>query len=237
MATVVYRRKTNGFYESSLSWFKRIYCVEKGQKKREKCNNIMSAGIIVNTLTYMPKCVRDFLAPPTPILDVANDPSKVQLERISHVYFQHPNLDKFGSFARDFGFVEAGRTDDAIYYRGYGRDQYVYVASRGRAQFNGVAFVAASQEDFDKAAQLPGASPKKKLYDAPGGGELVTFARPNRTFFHVIFGQRERNINTSRTPSETHESHGPFNTPFEKPRLGEYFPGSSRARVSGLTST
>jgi hypothetical protein len=181
----------------------------------------MSTGVIVNTLTYLPKFMRDFLVPPMPIVEVKNDPSKVQLDRISHVYFQHPDIEKFAKFAKDFGFVEATRTKNTIYFRGYGKDQYVYVATKGRAEFKEVTFVAASQEEFDKAAQLPGAS-LRALDDAPGGGQLITFSRPNGTYFHVLFGQIETPVDTSHPPSETHESHGPFNTPFEKPRLGKF---------------
>jgi hypothetical protein len=182
----------------------------------------MSAGILVNTISHFPNSVKRMIVPPMPIEDVKNDPSKVQLSRISHVYYAHPNLEKFKEFAEDFGFVEAHRTDDTIYFRGYGKDQYVYVASRGRSSFGGAAFVAASAEEFKKASKIPGAS-IRKLDDAPGGGQMITFTRPNGTFFHVLYGQEERKVNTSEPPpSKTHDSHGPFNTPFEKPRLGIY---------------
>jgi hypothetical protein len=159
---------------------------------------------------------------------VSNNPSKVQLARIAHVYFEHPNLPRFERFAKDFGFVEAKRDGDTVYYRGYGRDPFVYTASKstgGKAAFGGAAFVAVSQDEFDKASRLPGASPKKSLTatGAPGGGQIITFARPNGTFFHVVFGQEERAIDVNRPPpSETHEYQGPFNTPFEKKRLGHF---------------
>jgi hypothetical protein len=39
------------------------------------------------------------------IPEIVNGPEKVQLARLSHVYFKHPNLDEFSKFARDFGFV------------------------------------------------------------------------------------------------------------------------------------
>jgi hypothetical protein len=52
---------------------------------------------------------------------IANSPEKVQLARVSHVYLSHPNLNKFYEFARDFGMVEAGRVEDIIYYRGFGK--------------------------------------------------------------------------------------------------------------------
>ena len=161
----------------------------------------------------------EMLIPP-----IKNDPSKVQLLRISHIYFEHPDLAMFEKFARDFGFIEEKRTEDKIYYRGYGKDPYVYVASRstdGTPRFGGAAFVAASEKEFEKASQLPGAS-VRNLNDAPGGGKMVTIKRPNDTYFHVIYGQQERVIETTKIPSETHELQGPYNGPFEKPRLGAY---------------
>ena len=154
---------------------------------------------------------------------ISNDPTKVQLVRLSHVYFEHSNLDEFAKFAHDFGFVEERRSGNTIYYRGYGRDPYIYVASNGnggKAKFCGPAFLAASPEQFEKATKIPGAL-LRDLNEAPGGGKMITFCRPNNTFMHVVFGQTERVIATKMPPSETHESQGPYNTPFEKPRLGK----------------
>lgn len=154
--------------------------------------------------------------------EIKNDPSKVQLVRLSHVYFEHTDLNEFVKFAEDFGLVEAKRDKDTIYFRGYGKDPYVYVASKsedGRPRFGGPAFVAANREEFDKAAKIPGAT-FKKLDGAPGGGEMVTIARTGDTFIHVVFGQEEREVATQAPPSATHESLGAFNTPFEKPRQG-----------------
>lgn len=180
----------------------------------------MSAPSVIKLLNYLPTEWKDYFIPPQPIPDVKNDPSKVQLSRISHVYYHHPDLDQFTRFAKDFGFVEAHRTDDKIYYRGYGRDQYVYVACKGRAHFGGPAFVAKNEEEFKKAARLPGAE-VRSLSSLPGGGQMVVFNRPNGTAFHVLYGQVERIVDTKQPPSEIHETLGPFNGPFEKPRLGE----------------
>lgn len=162
----------------------------------------------------------DMLIPP-----IANDPSKVQLARPAHVYFEHPDLDKFRQFARDFGFVEERVTKDKIYFGGYSRDPYIYVASRskdGKPRFKGGAFVAASEDDFNKAAALPGAV-IGSLDGAPGGGRIVTFNRPDQTFFHVVFGQQERETG-AKEPTATHDEQGPFNGSFDKPRRGEHRP-------------
>lgn len=160
----------------------------------------------------------DMLIPP-----ITNEPSKVQLARISHVYFEHPDLDKFREFAKDFGFVEAKVANDHIYFRGYGMDPYVYVATKskdGKPRFLGPAFVAASEEEFQKASRIKGAK-AADLNNAPGGGKMISFSRPDDTFFHVIYGQEEL-MTSKEEPTATHEQQGAFNKPFNKPRLGEY---------------
>ena len=161
---------------------------------------------------------------------IVNDPSKVQLSRFSHVYFQHPNLERFREFAKDFGFVEVENhgSHGTIYFRGYGVDQYLYVvqpmAGGTTPTFKGPAFVAASRAEFDKATALPGAQ-HAKLDNAPGGGEQVTFARDDDTYFHVVYGMKPRTSATddsSAVPSATHEKYGPFNLPLVKPRKGSF---------------
>ena len=193
----------------------------------------MSAGTLVSVLTYLPKSFRDYVVPPMSIPDVKNDASKVQLKRISHVYYQHPDLDKYAGFATDFGFVEAHRAGNTVYYRGYGKDQYVYVVTKGRVGFKGAAFVAASKADFDKALQLPGAV-LHSLDNLPGGGQQITITRPNGTCFHVLYGQEERIIDSSQLPSGTHETQGSFNSPFEKQRFGNYALQASMVLVANF---
>ncbi|CVL11522.1 related to 2,3-dihydroxybiphenyl-1,2-dioxygenase [Fusarium proliferatum] len=154
---------------------------------------------------------------------IINDPSKVQLSRIAHVYFEHPDLEKFDRFADDFGFVKEAQIGDTIYYRGYGIDPFVYVATKskdGKQRFMGPAFVAASEEEFEKAVALEGAE-RVSLEHAPGGGKMIKFSRQDNTFFHVVYGQEERKIG-SEEPTATHEQQGPYNKPFTKPRRGKY---------------
>ncbi|PVH70744.1 Glyoxalase/Bleomycin resistance protein/Dihydroxybiphenyl dioxygenase [Cadophora sp. DSE1049] len=151
-----------------------------------------------------------------------NNPSKVQLTRISHAYFDHPDLEAFGEFAEAWGFVEASRVGDTVYYKGYGRDQYVYVATKAPTKaFKGVAFVAANQSEFDKAAKLPGAT-VSQLKNTPGGGQLVSFASPDKMdnmYFHVVYGQKDRE--EPKEPSTaTHDLQGPYNSAIAKERKG-----------------
>lgn len=186
---------------------------------------------ILDMIACLPKTWQDWLLPPAPIPTVTNNPSKVQLSRIAHVYFEYKDLSKFNKFAVDFGFVQAECKGNTIYYRGYGKDPYIYVASKsttGHSRFLGGAWIAKDEENFQKAAKIPGAI-VRELDDAPGGGKMISFARPNGTFFHVIYAQTERDIHAlaeteqvPEVPSATHESQGPYNTPFSKARLGQF---------------
>ena len=183
----------------------------------------LTLRIILSVVSKLPKPIRNAITPDMRIPSITNDPSKVQLARPAHIYVDHPDIDEFANFAADFGFVEEARTEETIYFRGYGKDPYIYVACKsrdGKPRFRGAAFVAASREDFNKAAKLEGARLGSIEY-TPGGGEIITFNRPDDTYFHVVFGQKERKPDPVE-PTATHDEQGPFNKPFEKPRQGEH---------------
>lgn len=154
---------------------------------------------------------------------IHNSPEKVQLARVSHVYLQHPDLKKFEVFAADFGFVETGRDGQTIYYRGYGRDPYVYVASQSESNqksFDGAAFVARTAEDFEKAIKLPGAV-TLDISKALGGGQAVSIPTPGGSLIHVLWNQKEREIPPTHV-SATHINKYDFNASLEKHRKGQF---------------
>jgi len=183
----------------------------------------LALSFALNVLSKLPRSLRESIMPDMRVPEIVNRPEKVQLARLSHVYFEHPNLDEFSKFASDFGFVLVSSTGNNWYFRGYGKDPYVYVASQstdGKPHFGGPAFVAASREEFDKAKALPGGK-LGKVVDAPGGGEIISFERADDTHSNIVFGQEERQIDTEVVPTAIHQETGPFNTPFAKPRKGE----------------
>ncbi|KAF2140301.1 uncharacterized protein K452DRAFT_230868 [Aplosporella prunicola CBS 121167] len=117
---------------------------------------------------------------------------KIQLVRIAHVYYKHKDVDAAHQFAIDFGFQECKRTNDKIYYRGYGREPYVYcIVKSDKDEFGGAAFVVESEEELEYAAKvLPDASQVYELSEAPGGGKCVTFKEPvDGVPFHLVYGQ------------------------------------------------
>ncbi|KAJ5391994.1 hypothetical protein N7509_007484 [Penicillium cosmopolitanum] len=153
-------------------------------------------------ITLLPSKWQNWILPPSTIPMVKNSPQKVQLGRIAHVYFEHADLEAFTRFAKDFGFVEAARKGNTIYYRGYGRDPYVYVASQSpvrRSTFLGAAYVAKDEENFKKAAAMPGSA-----QEAGRGAR----------------GRRDGDFCEAEWDIPLH--YGPFNTPFDKPRKGQF---------------
>lgn len=79
------------------------------------------------------------------------DPTKqVKLVKLAHMRYQHPDLEEITTFLRDFGMHVVKKTDDKIWYRGYGPDQYVYYAQKGPKQFMGGAYEVESYEDLEK---------------------------------------------------------------------------------------
>ncbi|KAL3442484.1 Glyoxalase/Bleomycin resistance protein/Dihydroxybiphenyl dioxygenase [Aspergillus insuetus] len=143
--------------------------------------------------------------------------SRIKLARLSHMRYQHPDLDVIHQFLLDFGLQVALRTDNEVWYKGYGPDQYVYHAKKGPKKFLGGVFEAASQEDFERACQLPTAGPVEHLEGVPGGGVLVTVTDPEGFPLNVIFGQQP----VQGAPAHTAEK-VVLNYPEEKPRVREF---------------
>ncbi|KAL2816571.1 hypothetical protein BDW59DRAFT_166296 [Aspergillus cavernicola] len=176
---------------------------------------------IVDLIAHLPKSWQDWILPPASIPIVTNHPSKIQLSRIAHVYFEHRDLNRFNQFAEDFGFVQVERRGNTVYYGGYGRDPYIYVASQsttGQSWFLAGAWVALDRDNFNKASELAGAICE----------DLEQYSRGS-TFFHVVYGQIERAVETEISPNlrlppllATHKSQGLYNGPFEKPCKGQF---------------
>ena len=114
---------------------------------------------------------------------------RVQMVKLAHMRYQHPNLDEITTFLKDFGMHVVKRTEDRVWYRGYGPDQYVYYAQKGPKKFLGGTFEVESEADLEKASQIPGAGQIEELSDAPGGGKLLTLQDPEGFPINLIHGQ------------------------------------------------
>ncbi|RDW75504.1 hypothetical protein BP6252_06646 [Coleophoma cylindrospora] len=114
---------------------------------------------------------------------------QIKLVKLIHMRYQHPDLGEITEFLRDFGMNVAKKTDDQIWYGGYGPDQYVYYARKGPKQFLGGCYEVESYADLEKAAKLPGASEIEAMKDDPGNGFMITIFDPEGFPVNLMHGQ------------------------------------------------
>ncbi|CAN8103215.1 unnamed protein product [Discula destructiva] len=126
-------------------------------------------------------------------------PPKIQLSRISHVYYRYKpeDIDAARTFMKDFGFFEAKSEGNRTYYRGYGNEPFVLcVEASDKTEFGGAAFAVDSLEELERASKILAKEAKATdvydLMNVPGGGKAVTFYEPVDGFpFHLIWGQQQ----------------------------------------------
>ena len=121
-------------------------------------------------------------------IDIEN---QVKLVKVAHMRYQHPDLPTITKFLKDFGMHIAKETEDKIWFRGYGNDQYVYYAQKGiEKKFLGGTFEVESYEDLEKATKLPNAGQIEEMKDAPGGGYILTVHDPEGFPMNLLYGQQ-----------------------------------------------
>lgn len=121
--------------------------------------------------------------------------NKVVLSRPSYTIYEHSDLGQFRRFASDFGLEEIQTIEGNIFFKGYGKDPYVYIARQASpsndAKFIGGAFCARTKEDFEAASQIEGAR-SVDISSWPGGGKMVVLNDPNGFEMRVVWGQQEQ---------------------------------------------
>lgn len=138
----------------------------------------------------------------------------IKAHDISHVVYEHPDLDLIERFLSDFGLVTCERSADALHMRGAIGSQPIYRVRKGAAsRFCGVAFRAGSREDLEKLRAHPTASGIETI-EGPGGGEQVTVVDPNGFRIAVVFGIEGKTAQPRRAVV-------PLNYGTEKLRRGE----------------
>ncbi len=124
---------------------------------------------------------------------------QIKIVKLSHMRYQHPDLEEITAFLRDFGLVIAKQTRDEIWYRGYGPDQYVYYARRGPRKFLGGSFEVESYEELEKAAKLNGAGNIHDMPEAPGGGSIITLIDAEGMPMNLVYGQSPADLGPDRS--------------------------------------
>lgn len=113
----------------------------------------------------------------------------IKVRELAYGRLRSPDLDAEEEFLTAFGMTRAARTPNALYMRGTDPFHHIHVTEKGDAAFLGFAWYAASEEDLQKVANLPGASGIEHT-DEPGGGVRVRLTEPNGYTIEVIYGQQ-----------------------------------------------
>ncbi|KAI8938092.1 hypothetical protein NX059_005762 [Plenodomus lindquistii] len=122
------------------------------------------------------------------------DPSsQVRLVKLSHMRYQHPDLDAITVFLNDFGMHVVAKSENEIWFRGYGPDQYVYYARKGEKKFLGGAFEVESYRELEKILIIPNVKVLeggiRSMTNAPGQGSILTVEDPEGFMVNFIHGQ------------------------------------------------
>ncbi|VUC24147.1 unnamed protein product [Clonostachys rosea] len=72
------------------------------------------------------------------------------LKKLSHVRYQHPDLDEISNFLKEFGMETSKKSTDEVWFRGFGLDHYVSYACKGPRKFLGGALEVESHEDLER---------------------------------------------------------------------------------------
>ncbi|KAF2128053.1 Glyoxalase/Bleomycin resistance protein/Dihydroxybiphenyl dioxygenase [Dothidotthia symphoricarpi CBS 119687] len=121
-------------------------------------------------------------------------PAQIQLTKLVHMRYQHPNLAQITTFLRDFGMSVAARQDGKVWFAGYGEDRYVYYAQAGEKKFLGGCFEVASYAELEKASRVGEGAAIVDLAEtgAPGGGHMVTLHDPEGFPINLLYGQTKK---------------------------------------------
>ncbi|WKT45359.1 Glyoxalase/Bleomycin resistance protein/Dihydroxybiphenyl dioxygenase [Fusarium oxysporum f. sp. vasinfectum] len=146
---------------------------------------------------------------------------QIQLDKLLYTQYQHHNLEQANRFFIDFGFKPVKQSANLIFYRGFGKHPFIYVAERSPdnvKRFVGGGWLVSSKKDLEVASQLPGASDIQDSA-APGGGQFVDVKDPNGINMRLLFGVTLRAENEQK---EEEPKPVVINTWNEKPRKGEF---------------
>tara|TARA_A100001391_G_scaffold119260_1_gene81180 strand:- start:26907 stop:27815 length:909 start_codon:yes stop_codon:yes gene_type:complete len=103
------------------------------------------------------------------------------------VRFAVPDIDLQRAFLKDFGLIETGESEGAIYFRAAGPAPYCYVLTQGEPAFLGFGVWARDMEDLAAIASHDGAEIQASA--APGGGSFVRLVDPDGVEVDVVAGQ------------------------------------------------
>ena len=79
------------------------------------------------------------------------DVPKVNIVRISHMCYGHPDTNRIKTFLLDFGMQIVKETPTKIWFGGYGKDPYVYVVVKTKIkEFLGASYIVETFADLER---------------------------------------------------------------------------------------
>lgn len=149
--------------------------------------------------------------------------AKISIKSIANVTYTHFEFEKACTFLKDFGLLEVSRTEDRVFFRGYGTEPYVYCAVKGsQAEFGGACWTVDSLEDLELAAKILPNNSGIYTVTAPGGGKGLSFTDPVEGFpFHLVWGQKPCEAGDVNGGGEQGLEERPFNYPGNKYRSAD----------------
>src|SRR4029079_16500958 len=111
----------------------------------------------------------------------------IKVTDIAYVRLRSPDLDLQAEFLDNFGLAPSHKSDKALYYRGTDPVHHLHITEKGDPKVPGIAYHAASEDDFKALSKAPGATGIENM-DVPGGGKRVRLTEPNGYQIEVVWG-------------------------------------------------
>jgi catechol-2,3-dioxygenase len=112
----------------------------------------------------------------------------VKAHDVAYVRFSAPDLSLMRDFLGDFGLVEAERTADELFMRGYGTAPFIHSTRRGNPGFDGFGVWIKTRDELERLAAH--AHTGVEPLAAPGGGWIVRLLDPDGYAVEAVWGQQ-----------------------------------------------
>ena len=125
----------------------------------------------------------------------------IKADSLAYPMLQVPDLDIQEQFLVHFGMYVVEKTDDTLYMRGEGPQQFIHVTKLGDKKFLGSAYTALSMTDLEKLSKSESFGDIEEM-TSPGGGFKTSAVDPDGIGVDVVFGTKDRKIDSDLMPIE-----------------------------------
>jgi catechol 2,3-dioxygenase-like lactoylglutathione lyase family enzyme len=134
----------------------------------------------------------------------------VRATEVAYVAFSVPDLARARAFLLDFGLLDAGMAEGALYMTGHGLEPFLYRAATGAPGFAAMAFTVADRDALERLSAMAGAPVEPVT--APGGGYRVRLTDPDGFAIDAVADRQTR-------PARAQADGAPWNTASSRRRL------------------